>query len=291
MIYSHSNFQVYNTILSTVVNMYISNWKFIHLIAECLYSLKNISLFPPPLSPGNYQCTLKMSSMFLDATYKWKHIGWLWRCWLHGSVLSERAGVECLEDSQHRQERGSPGTTRNKRWFPQETSNTAFYLLVHSQNKGLHPSKYQSWASLLLSMVPEAEKQVHTCQRWKARGLYKLDPRDCICHQAVRLPVTTHVFLRSWTLGSAMSVTAWYQLPWGSSWPSWDCALTAQLGAQVTWLCQESQRLGSALMGGARPTWAVVTPVWSSCSEWSWHTSDVCSVLPSPQLSWASEPQ
>ena len=50
--------------------MYISNWKFIHLIAECLYSLKNISLFPPPLSPGNYQCTLKMSSMFLDATYK-----------------------------------------------------------------------------------------------------------------------------------------------------------------------------------------------------------------------------
>jgi len=57
-------------------------------------------------------------------------------------------------------------------------------------------------------MVPEAEKQVYNCQRWKARGLYNLDSRDCICHKAVRLPVTIHVFLRSWTLGSSRRVTA-----------------------------------------------------------------------------------
>jgi hypothetical protein len=36
-------------------------------------------------------------------------------------------------------------------------------------------------------MVPEAEKQMHNYKRWKARGLYGLDSRDCICYQAVRL--------------------------------------------------------------------------------------------------------
>ena len=48
---------------------------------------------------------------------------------------------------------------------------------------------------------PEAERQVHDSQRWKARGPCNFSPRDCTSLQAVsRLPVTNHVCLGTWTV-------------------------------------------------------------------------------------------
>ena len=47
--------------------------------------------------------------------------------------------------------------------------------------------------------LTEAERQACDSQSWKARGYYKLGPREGIFHQTVsRLPATNHVFLRSW---------------------------------------------------------------------------------------------
>ena len=51
-LYSHSNFQVYDTVILTVVTMrYFGSLELIHLVTENLYLLTNISSFPPPLSP------------------------------------------------------------------------------------------------------------------------------------------------------------------------------------------------------------------------------------------------
>ena len=50
-IYPHSNFQIYNMVLLTVVTMlYIRSLLFIHLKTKSLYSLSNISPFSPSLS-------------------------------------------------------------------------------------------------------------------------------------------------------------------------------------------------------------------------------------------------
>ena len=51
-LYSHSNFQVYDTGILTVVTMqYLGSLEIIYLVTENLYPLTNISSFPPPLSP------------------------------------------------------------------------------------------------------------------------------------------------------------------------------------------------------------------------------------------------
>ena len=58
-IYFLSNFQVYNTVLLTIFNMlYIRFSELIHLIAESLYSLTNISPFILPPTLPNYQFSL-----------------------------------------------------------------------------------------------------------------------------------------------------------------------------------------------------------------------------------------
>lgn len=60
---------------------------------------------------------------------------------------------------------------------------------------------------------------------------------------------------------------------------------------QLSW---EPKWLGTvkSLMGGACLPWAVVIPVWSSCSEWSWHTRQWYLQCPSlSTASWASEPE
>ena len=45
-VYCHSNFQAYNIVLLNIVIMwYIRFWELIHLIAEMLYPLTNISPF------------------------------------------------------------------------------------------------------------------------------------------------------------------------------------------------------------------------------------------------------
>ena len=57
--YSISKFQKYNMVLSTIVTMlYFRSSDLIHLIADSLYPFNNLSLFPPPLAPGNHFSTL-----------------------------------------------------------------------------------------------------------------------------------------------------------------------------------------------------------------------------------------
>lgn len=58
-VYCHSNFQAYNIVLLNIVIMwYIRFWELIHLIAEMLYPLTNISPFSPPWEPTFYSLLL-----------------------------------------------------------------------------------------------------------------------------------------------------------------------------------------------------------------------------------------
>ena len=57
--YSVSKFQLYSTVLSTIVTMfYIRYSDLIHLIAESFYLFTSLSLFPLSLTPGNHFSTL-----------------------------------------------------------------------------------------------------------------------------------------------------------------------------------------------------------------------------------------
>ena len=72
-IYSLSKFQVYNTVLLTIVTIpYIRFLELIHLIAGNLYSLTNISPFPP--LPQHLATTFLLSGSMrltsLNSTYK-----------------------------------------------------------------------------------------------------------------------------------------------------------------------------------------------------------------------------
>ena len=59
-LYSTSKFQKYNTVLSTIVTMLcFRSSDLIHLKADSLYPFNNLSLFPPPLAPGNHFSTLQ----------------------------------------------------------------------------------------------------------------------------------------------------------------------------------------------------------------------------------------
>ena len=83
-----------------------------------------------------------------------------------------------------------------------------------------------------------------------------------------------------WDLGwfiSARSVTAWDQLSRWDTWPIWDCALMAHLGAWAAWTWE----VHTALDCGKS---SVVHPHWSSCCKLSPHrlAMFVCKVLPSP---------
>ena len=85
-IYSHSNFQVYNTVfLTTITMLHIRSPDFILLVPGSFYSLTNISLFPPLPSPWQPPvCSLCLSSFlfcfFLDSTYKWSHRVFIFLC-------------------------------------------------------------------------------------------------------------------------------------------------------------------------------------------------------------------
>ena len=54
-LYSLSKLQLYNTVLSAIVNiLYIRSSDPIHRITESLYSFTNFPLFPPTQAPGNH---------------------------------------------------------------------------------------------------------------------------------------------------------------------------------------------------------------------------------------------
>ena len=64
-LYSHSNFQVYNTVLlTTVIMLYIKSPEFIHLITGSWYPLTNT-----PQVPGTTILFVSMS-LALDSRYK-----------------------------------------------------------------------------------------------------------------------------------------------------------------------------------------------------------------------------
>ena len=73
-IYSFSNFQVYNTILLTIITiLFIRSPELIHFLTGSLYSLVNISPFPLPCptcpTPSNYHSTLFLQfSSFIPHT-------------------------------------------------------------------------------------------------------------------------------------------------------------------------------------------------------------------------------
>ena len=57
--YSHSKFQVCNTVLLTVVTvLYIRPLGLVHFISEGSYPLTNVSLFHPIPNPSSHHCTL-----------------------------------------------------------------------------------------------------------------------------------------------------------------------------------------------------------------------------------------
>lgn len=71
--YSHSNFQVYNAVLTIVTMLYIVII-IICLISESLYHLTIISpISLNPLAPENHHSTVSISLMFLDSPYKQDH--------------------------------------------------------------------------------------------------------------------------------------------------------------------------------------------------------------------------
>ena len=70
-IYSLSKFQVYDTVLLTMVTvLYIRSPELIHFIIKNLYPLTNISPFPAPLSLTTTILLFSSKSLtFLDSTY------------------------------------------------------------------------------------------------------------------------------------------------------------------------------------------------------------------------------
>lgn len=77
MIYSLSKFQMYNTVLLTIVLiLFIRSSELIHLVTENLYHWPTSSCFPHLLSPNNHFSTLWVYEFdsFLDFKCKWPHI-------------------------------------------------------------------------------------------------------------------------------------------------------------------------------------------------------------------------
>lgn len=77
--YSHTNFQVYNTVLLITVTMLdiIRSLKIIYLTTRRWHLLISISLLMPPVL-GKY--SLLLSFRFLDSTCKWDHTVFVLLC-------------------------------------------------------------------------------------------------------------------------------------------------------------------------------------------------------------------
>ena len=74
-IYCLSNFQLYNTVSSTITTLlYITSPEIICFISGSLYPLAKISPYMPSAVPDNHHSTLFLWVwVFSDSTYKWYH--------------------------------------------------------------------------------------------------------------------------------------------------------------------------------------------------------------------------
>ena len=91
-IYSHINFQVYNTALLTIVTLlYISCLELISLVTGSLYPLTKISHFQIPQGLGNHLSTLCMSSAFLDSLCRWDYTVFVLLCLTFSVSLTSRS--------------------------------------------------------------------------------------------------------------------------------------------------------------------------------------------------------
>lgn len=69
--------------LSSIVTMlYIGSSDLNYLTAECMSPFTNLSLFPPPLAPGDHFsiCFYEFDIFFLGSTYKGYHAGFVFIC-------------------------------------------------------------------------------------------------------------------------------------------------------------------------------------------------------------------
>ena len=86
-VYSLSKFQLYNTVLSTTIDMlYVRHSELIHLKTEGLYFSPTSPYFPQPTAPGSCFYTpwvwLQFFFFFLDSTRKWYHAVFVLLYWL-----------------------------------------------------------------------------------------------------------------------------------------------------------------------------------------------------------------
>ena len=94
-IYYLSKFQVYNTLLLTIVTMmYIRSLEFIHLTSESLYTLSSVSPCLSPPAPGSHHSTFCYSEFnffrfHISEILQYLSLYWLillslcWRCQMH----------------------------------------------------------------------------------------------------------------------------------------------------------------------------------------------------------------
>lgn len=137
------------------------------------------------------------------------------------------------------------------------------------------------WAGCHLWPSSETERQMCHRQRQKTRDCCNLGLRGCICQTVSWLPVATNIFLGPW-----MAHICW---ECHSLRPASLRRCTADLGQCP---CGAHRSPSSLDLGGAHPHWAVATPVWSNLPVLLRMPATIaCSVLPSPQHSWASEPK
>lgn len=77
-LYFHSNVQIYNILLLTIVTMlHIMTLEFIHRMTQSLYLVINMSHFPHLSAPDKHYSVVSMSFFFLDFSYNWDHIQYL----------------------------------------------------------------------------------------------------------------------------------------------------------------------------------------------------------------------
>ena len=96
--YSLSNFQIYNTVLLTIVAMLyvISPW-LIYFITESLYIFIPLTHFthPPPPTSGNHQCVLSIFHFIFKIWHVWMweldhKEGWMLKNWCFWTVMLEK---------------------------------------------------------------------------------------------------------------------------------------------------------------------------------------------------------
>ena len=113
-IYFLSRFQVYNTLLLTILTMlYIRSPELSHLLTESLYPLTNISPVPQPSTLGNHHSTLcffSLSSDFFRFHIKVRSCSiclsvsglfHLAKCPPRSSILLQMAGLKAIVHINH----------------------------------------------------------------------------------------------------------------------------------------------------------------------------------------------